>query len=1009
MARLFYYPFKKHNDEVSTEKNRTALEEFLNNLQFNDGGPIGGGDHLDGSGPPAASLGRDGDIYFDKPNADIWYKDPINGWELWLTTYSEDQIDTLVAARVRWRNLWVQQLYEQNDMVRDGAYTMIANVQTTDKAAPVPVSGLVNLYPDNPLWTDLDFTGSITSGTRLTPPADRFFEVSAIRVWIPDNTSNAHYQVIIIDLNTGLFTVSSVFDGDILAVPGWLSLPIDPVFIGDNDDIVIALISANSAADTLFDHPWVYTGTSQAGGPGLGNTNRTNQQDVIRIDKIDDDGADQSAQLASVLPDSTIRVAEEANLSDFFEYIVIANTDLGAYHEFNVSLINTGLGGPGVGVRCTVNFVVPIPLPAAYVQILNQWVSDPNIQGYTQFNGIIGGTFDEHGYGVDVTIQEFSASDDWDLVAVSGGSGGGGSGGEGPAVLQQLEAWPTGPTHIDAPYSVALNVLTVPSGRGVIMDSWSDPEDIPVVVGLDWIETAIDFGLVTTRHTSFVYIDSAGTVQFDIVSPDPALLRTRLYLGRVFHNTADGTLGDNFRPYHPIPNAISHTLHDFILAVGGAFLFNGAEVDPNADLTFATNDQQWFSPGESWQQDRDDPNIANNPGSDPQPFTYIISDNTQPGGEVTLVDPASWESPLGTISAVGLGINTTTIQRLYAFIDGSYAMAYGQTEYANLEDALLHLSKDIQDFVAPDYIFDEAQIALVAYFIMERGATDLSDGTDVIIINDERLPIGGGGSAAHSHDATYLKLSGGVMAGAINMADFDLYGINIVPAQGSSAISLDYLNAQSFLTEGSGDGRYLKLDTSNNPLTGNLDIFKAQPTIRFRPTDVSVGYDIVANIDDGLTDLGLEFVHRASNVKILTLTQALMNPKVPMLIDQIGRGVGIVLRSNAGDNSSEHTTLTFESDVVGRGSFIAGMRYSQSTEMGMRFYSYDFAAILGYEQDHEGFGRFQQGSITDVYKAVPAPGKDQFWFQHRNITASDAVGPDAGDGIDGDMWFKYSF
>ena len=54
-TRKFYYPFKKHNDPASLEKNRTALEEFLNALGFIAEGPVGGGGHYFGSGPPISS------------------------------------------------------------------------------------------------------------------------------------------------------------------------------------------------------------------------------------------------------------------------------------------------------------------------------------------------------------------------------------------------------------------------------------------------------------------------------------------------------------------------------------------------------------------------------------------------------------------------------------------------------------------------------------------------------------------------------------------------------------------------------------------------------------------------------------------------------------------------------------------------------------------------------------------------------------------------------------------
>jgi len=799
-SRKFYYPFKKHNDDVSNEKNRTALEEFLNSLAFTTEGPIGGGGHLSGSGPPINSIGFIGDIYIDTASGIFYFKDTDGVWKSFADMASQVELDALqllVEGRVRWRDEWVQQTYESDDMVRDGAYTMIANKQTNDKPAPAPAGALTWLVPDNPVWNPLQYTGMVFAGVRVLPPADRFFEMSEFRVWLPNVSPDAHYQVVIIDLITGLFEISTVFDGDILPVPGWLAVNVDPQFISEGDDFVIGLATANSAADTLYNHPWVYEGTSQTATPAAGNWNRDNQHLIVRISKTDDDATDRSAELAAVIPGSIIRPTSEADLGAFWEYETVgAGIDQGTYYEFNVTLVSSGGAGPPVAQRCQVYFEVPVPLPADYVELVNHWAASPNLQGYIQFDSILGGTLNEDAYGVDVQLQEFTASDDWDLVAIAGGAGGGG--GEAPITLQQLESWPTGPTFLAGNYSVLGNVLTIPAGRGVIMDSYSDPENIPIITGLDWSEQTIDFGVVLTRHTSFVYIDSSGIVQFDIVSPDAALWRQRLYLGRIFHDVSDGSLGAEFRPWHAVPNQISNTLFDFIRAAGGAFLFNGGEVDTKyPDLTYALTESQWFSPGESWYQDRDDPNIANNPALDPAVFSYMLSDGTVFAADTTLVDPASYESAPGIVSAIPAPPFNSTIQRLYAFINGEFIMTYGQEVYASVEDAVNNLAHDIQTFVPPVYIEDDGQVALIAYFIMEQGATDLSDGADVIVINDERLPIGGGGGHVHTHDASYLALSGGVMAGDINMDDgtpADLYGLANPPPQLTSAVSLDYLN-----------------------------------------------------------------------------------------------------------------------------------------------------------------------------------------------------------------------
>ena len=757
---------------------------------------VGNGGVHPGDGPPAPEDGLPGDIWYDNTNGDIYWKNPATGdWEIVFEALNQadyDDLVLLIEGRVRWENKWEQVQYQTNDMVLDGNWTMIANKDTTDRAAPQPIGTAFWLLPDNPTWVVIETTNYVKQGLHLIVPAGKLTELQSYRVWIEDNSPDARYRVYYLDNNTGLIEVGEEFTGDIVPVPGWLEVPVSRGFAAGSD-VFIWLRGENHQANTTFNHAWVRGPNNQNNvDPGVGNWTTDNQFTSLRINKTDDDATDRSAELASVTIGSTLRPTSEGDPDAFLEYEVLTITDMGTWFQYGVTLLATGTNGePPIGTRDQIYFEIPIPAPTDYVTLLNGLAAYPNASGILEI-GETGVVESADGHAMDVFLQEYIASPDWDLVSAIGGSGGGG-GSEPTPQLQQLEAWPTGPTFISGPYSILGNVLTIPAGRGVIMDSYSDPEDTPVVTALDWIEQTIDFGSVTTRHTSFVYIDAAGIAQFDTVGPDGALLRQRQYLGRVFHRTWDGTLAADFRPYHPVPNATSHTLYDFILAVGGAFLFEGADVSPNTDLTFGVNDSKWFSPGESWQQDRDDPNVANNPGSDPLLFTYVWSTQNDVA-QTTLVDPTMYEFPLGTIASVPGGSQTTTIQRLYAFINGEYGMAYGQATYPTLDDALLNLSVDIQNFVPPDYIENEGQIALVAYFLMEKGAINLEDGTDVIIVNDARLPIGGGGSTVHNHDATYLKLSGGVMAGDINMASSDLYGLVNPPPQLTSAVSLAYLN-----------------------------------------------------------------------------------------------------------------------------------------------------------------------------------------------------------------------
>ncbi|RLD76566.1 MAG: hypothetical protein DRJ15_15115, partial [Bacteroidetes bacterium] len=59
-----------------------------------------------------------------------------------LNVLEVDQIDSFAmssdipADLMKWKNTWTQQEYQKYDVVRDGAWTMIANTITTERPAP---------------------------------------------------------------------------------------------------------------------------------------------------------------------------------------------------------------------------------------------------------------------------------------------------------------------------------------------------------------------------------------------------------------------------------------------------------------------------------------------------------------------------------------------------------------------------------------------------------------------------------------------------------------------------------------------------------------------------------------------------------------------------------------------------------------------------------------------------------------------------------------------------------
>ena len=324
---------------------------------------------------------------------------------------------------VFWRGTWEQQDYFTGDQVIDQDWLMIANKETTDRAAPQPTGGVNWILPTNPAWNPQAYTGVVYTGLRILPEAGRLFAITEVRVWLPNVTTDAHYRLVVLDLITGNVKAGSPFLGNVLVTAGWYPANLPSEFVEGGDDVVVILESYNSAATTDFNHPWLYTGSSQAADPGTGNINHNQQHTLLRISNTDGDAVDRTAELQSVVPGTIIRVEEEGDPLAFFEYSVVLPAGIATWHDYEVNLIDTGQGGPLVATRCTVSFKVPVHASSDYVDIPGQYIGDPVLFGYLAFDNIIGGATNDTAYGVDIQFQEYVASLDWDYQAFSGSIG----------------------------------------------------------------------------------------------------------------------------------------------------------------------------------------------------------------------------------------------------------------------------------------------------------------------------------------------------------------------------------------------------------------------------------------------------------------------------------------------------------------------------------------------------------------------------------------------------------
>lgn len=226
---------------------------------------------------------------------------------------------------------------------------------------------------------------------------------------------------------------------------------------------------------------------------------------------------------------------------------------------------------------------------------------------------------------------------------------------------------------------------------------------------------------IATQPSTYIGVDSAGALVLQNTPFTAAQRRSVVVLGLAIHsnNTTVNAINQLMAP-----DLQSHNqLLDLIDAVGPLNL-SGNEYSANgANLNVNKSAGIVFKLGAGYVSTPLAPNQVSLAGGTAITFRYRRS-NSLEGADVTVVDPAQYESAPGVLTTLSAASNYS-VQRIYVFQSGLTRVQYGQAQYSNMADAINGIRTE--PFVVEPNM--AANGVLRGFLVVRRNATALNDPT----------------------------------------------------------------------------------------------------------------------------------------------------------------------------------------------------------------------------------------------------------------------------------------
>lgn len=307
-----------------------------------------------------------------------------------------------------WKGAWVPGTYAEGNTVVDNGWTMVCIVdETTERPAPVYVGDPSYIY-DGTIGSDSDVASQIIIGNRYFNDGHNAV-VTGYRV---DMIVDYTYDIYIVRTPTTT-PVSEQLRTVVADATGWKEYSVDPAFVPKGVPFdVVAVVRAPDPAPDTFSGTWDYsTPGNPKNDPADGEMFQPdNNPDQLWVANEDELGADISTDLATLEIGDTIT-------DGLITWTIQSSINEITWWRFTVTPITQSIEG----VK-QFTFTRTAPKTTTYSIDTDYWLTEGSLnEGLHIADGIYADIVpDESAYGIDLIVQLYTQSADWDTVSDSG-------------------------------------------------------------------------------------------------------------------------------------------------------------------------------------------------------------------------------------------------------------------------------------------------------------------------------------------------------------------------------------------------------------------------------------------------------------------------------------------------------------------------------------------------------------------------------------------------------------